>query len=334
MTDVISPEAALSWMRLQTVKYVNVASLTILAFDYLLTLDMEMSLIWPSRISLSKTLFFLARYTPFFDVPVGLCPCLEHSRARDSFSTFDSASVFSPVNLQQVCRDINTAFTVMSVFGIIVGEAILVLRTFALAERSKRVLLIFGSVYLAAALTSIVLVALFLKSMVFGPPIHPLIPGCNETDGDFLFVGISFILLLVNETALMSYTIYLGWRKYRHLQNPFIVTLYRDGITYFVFLFLGSAANFAILLGGQGELQELLSTFLRVMHSVLSTRILLHVRDVERARRWVIEERRTSGVVSGTGMIFAAPALNETELDEYGDLEQDGMSKRPRGRRI
>nr|GAT42333.1 predicted protein [Mycena chlorophos] len=300
MTDEISQSVALSWHRLQTVKYVNVASLAILVFDYTLTFDLEVSLLWPSRFSTSKALFFLARYTPFFDVPVGLYFVLGMD-----------------IPLPE-CYKLNMAATIMSVFGIAIGEAILVLRTYALSEQRRRVLLVFGTIYGAAVVASVVLISIFLTSMVYGPPLNPLIPGCNETGGDFILVGVCFILVLVNETALMIYTIHLGWRKYRYFPNPFVVTLYRDGIIYFVFLFLGSAANFAILLGGEGELQELLNTFLRVMHSVLSTRVLLNLRDVERRRRNREHDGAELSVehtVTGTRMDFANswPSTSRTQ---------------------
>ncbi|KAJ7938220.1 hypothetical protein B0H13DRAFT_1851672 [Mycena leptocephala] len=41
-------------------------------FDYLLSLELEVSLVWPSKWSLSKILFFCARYPPFIDVPLVL----------------------------------------------------------------------------------------------------------------------------------------------------------------------------------------------------------------------------------------------------------------------
>ncbi|KAJ7861904.1 hypothetical protein B0H13DRAFT_1723670 [Mycena leptocephala] len=266
MSDEISHEVVLSWSRLQTVKYVNVASMAILVFDYCLTFHVEASLIWPSRMSFSKTLFMLARYTPFFDVPVGLYYILTPNVPLDR------------------CFNLNVASTAMSVFGIAIGEAILILRTYALSGRERRVLIVFSTIYLIEALATVILISLFLRSMTFGPPILAAIPGCNETGGNFILVGICFIIVLLNETVLMGYTLWLGYKKYRHFRSPFIMTLYRDGITYFIFLFLGSAANFTILLAGEGELQELLNTFLRVMHSVLSSRVLLNVRDVERKR--------------------------------------------------
>ncbi|KAF7369355.1 hypothetical protein MVEN_00264100 [Mycena venus] len=284
MGDEISPEIVLSWRRLQIVKYVNVASLAILVYDYCLTFDLEASLIWPTRMSFSKTLFILARYTPFFDVPVGLYYLLRPNIAVDD------------------CFNINVASTSMSVFGIAIGELILIVRTYALSGRDRTVLAVLSLIYMIAALATVILIGLFLRSMTFGPPLLAAIPGCNETSGKFILVGVCFILVLVNETVLMSYTLWLGYRKYRHFHSPFIMTLYRDGITYFVFLFLGSAANFTILLAGEGELQELLNKFLRIMHSVLCSRVLLNLRDVERKR---VEESLRMQAATGTRMVFA-----------------------------
>ncbi|KAJ7726576.1 hypothetical protein DFH07DRAFT_852733 [Mycena maculata] len=285
MSDGISAAVALSWSRLQTVKYVNVASLAILVFDYCLTFDLEVSLMWKSRLTLSKILFMLARYTPFFDVPVGL------------------SYVLAPNVPLKHCFNLNVVATTMSVFGIAIGEAILVLRTYALSGRNRKVLIVFTTIYAVEVLATLIMISLFLRSMIFGPPILAAIPGCNETGGNLILVGVCFIMVLVNETVLTIYTLWLGFKRYRSARNEYILILYRDGIVYFLFLFACSAANCGILIAGAGELQELLPTFLRVMHSVLSTRILLHVRDVERRRE---EASFLDQAASGTRIDFAS----------------------------
>lgn len=35
----------------------------------------------------------------------------------------------------------------------------------------------------------------------------------------------------------MSYTLWIGVKTYRHTTSPLVTTLYRDGVTYYVFLF-------------------------------------------------------------------------------------------------
>ncbi|KAJ7159780.1 hypothetical protein C8R46DRAFT_1287448 [Mycena filopes] len=58
--------------RIQAVKYSDVASIALLAFEYFLTFNLELTLIWPSKWTVSKSLFVLSRYLPFAEVPLTL----------------------------------------------------------------------------------------------------------------------------------------------------------------------------------------------------------------------------------------------------------------------
>ncbi|KAF7367829.1 hypothetical protein MSAN_00847300 [Mycena sanguinolenta] len=292
---------ALAAMYLQTVKYFDVVAAAILIFDYCLTFSLEVSLMWPSRWSLPKVLYVLSRYSPFFDIVLVLyyaspavslahCAQLNTGTAGEFLANIISVSGFL------------TCFAVGNVFGIAVAEAIFVLRTYALSGRQPKILLIFGTIYSVnisipvrpssqdqtlivgsqtCLVATIVMIGIFLRNMIYSPP--PLgIPVCNLTGGPFILVGLSFILVLLNETALMSYTLRIMVKTYRYNHSPLVETLFRDGITYYVFLCLGSAANIVILVSAPSELRDVLNTPLRVLHSVLSTRTLLHVREAER----------------------------------------------------
>ncbi|KAJ7454727.1 hypothetical protein FB451DRAFT_1279110 [Mycena latifolia] len=252
---------------LQIVKYMDVVSITILVYDYLLSLELEISLIWCSKWTLTKIFFMLSRYSAFIDVPLVLWYGLSPIDIKDCFPVYAAASWGT-------------------FFGIAMAEAILVLRTYALMGCSARVLTVFGIQYVVILCTTIVVLSLFLKSLKFGPPPLPTVVGCQLADGSVILV-VAFILVLLNETIMMICTLWVGVKRYRHTYNPLINTLYRDGITYFVLLFLISSGNLAVLIWGPLELVDLLNTFLRVMHSVLSTRCILHVRAVHR------EEQRT-----------------------------------------
>ncbi|KAJ6505397.1 hypothetical protein C8R45DRAFT_972575 [Mycena sanguinolenta] len=271
---------ALAAMYLQTVKYFGVVAAAILIFDYCLTFSLEVSLMWPSRWSLTKVLYTVSRYSPFLDIVLVLYYA-------------------SPAVSLAHCAQLNTGIAAGNVFGIAVAEAIFVLRTYALSGRQHNVLVIFGAIYSTCLLATIVMIGIFLRNMIYSPP--PLgIPACNLTGGPFILVGLSFILVLLNETALMSYTLRIMVKTYRHNHSPLVETLFRDGITYYVFLCLGSAANVVILVSAPSELRDVLNTPLRVLHSVLSTRTLLHVRHAERrmhmSRTAVTRENRTSTV--------------------------------------
>ncbi|KAJ7301165.1 hypothetical protein DFH08DRAFT_1090329 [Mycena albidolilacea] len=248
---------------LQQVKYMHVASITILVFDYLLSLNLEVSLVWGTKWSLTKIFYVLARYPPFIDVPLILW--------------FE----LTPNIDTKICLPLYVFTSWGVVFGIATAEALLVLRTYALMGCSARALTALVTQYIAFALITIVVVSLFLKSLKFGQPPLAIVAGCHLVDGSIILV-VAFILALWNETVLMICTLWVGVKRFRHSNNPLIKTLYRDGISYFVLLFLISAGNLAVLIWGPVELVDLFSTFLRVMHSVLSTRIVLHVRATDR----------------------------------------------------
>ncbi|KAF7367471.1 hypothetical protein MSAN_00810000 [Mycena sanguinolenta] len=233
---------------------------------------MTVSLIWRSKWSLPKVLFLLSRYSSVFDVPLVLY-----------YSTTHFVSV-------ERCAQLHESVAWATVWGISVAEAILLLRTYALSGAKRSVLIIFGLFWAAGVSTTIVLVALYLKSAVYKLPPLPGIPGCvlaavNTTD-----VVFPFVVVLMYDTIILAYTLYLGVKNYRHaVKTPLIVTLYRDGILYYVCLFTISLLNVFMLvnrisLTGQAFGQSLVNLFLRVMHSVLSTRILLHLREVERKK--------------------------------------------------
>ncbi|KAJ7481745.1 hypothetical protein FB451DRAFT_1237019 [Mycena latifolia] len=284
MDPAASEKIAVLASGLQTVRYMHVVNITILLYDYSLTLNREVSLMWSSQWSLSKILFFVSRYSPAFDVPLLLY-----------YSTVSDLSF-------KHCSQLQAAASWSTVFGIAVAEAILVLRTYALSGRSRGVLIVFGALWSSAFLTSIVLLQLFLQSATYGPPPSPDIPGCFLTDGNVMFVGLSFIIVLLNDTIIMSYTLWIGLWNFSHSTNPLVLTLYRDGIMYYLFLCIISATNVATLLQAPKPLAQLFNTFLRVLHAVLSTRILLHVRDIEH-----IESERTITPGPGIMLSFADP---------------------------
>lgn len=66
---ILKSRALLSWYVVElpwTNEYFNSPKV----LDWLLTLDLEVSLMWPAKWNVTKTLYFLARYSPFIDTSV------------------------------------------------------------------------------------------------------------------------------------------------------------------------------------------------------------------------------------------------------------------------
>ncbi|KAJ7836385.1 hypothetical protein B0H14DRAFT_1124585 [Mycena olivaceomarginata] len=184
----------------QVVRYMNVSSVAILVFDYALTFSLEVSLIWKSKWSLPKVLFILSRYSTIFDVPLVLYYTI------------------TPVVSVQHCSQLHAGVSWGTVLGISVAEAILVMRTYALSGCKRSVLIIFTSIWAAGVSATIILVALFVRSAVYELP-PPGIPGCFLAAANKAEVVLPFVIVLLNDTAIVAYTLYLGIRKLPTCKN-------------------------------------------------------------------------------------------------------------------
>ncbi|KAK7040586.1 hypothetical protein R3P38DRAFT_428577 [Favolaschia claudopus] len=269
----------------------KVSSAMLWVYDYILTFDREVSLIWASQWSLTKILFLVSRYSAVVDLPMALYYSM------------------APHIAVKHCSRLHEAISWSIFVGISVAEVILVVRTYALSGCNRYVLLIFLSLWASGTCVCIVLVVLFFRSAVYEPPPFAGIPGCYLASGNKVILTMPFILVLSYDTNIMAYTLWLGINKHRHLKSPLKNILYRDGITYYIVLSAISLLNVLILespIIPQTALQGLgthvfffLLVFLSVMHSILSTRIILHIRAVD---RWTRME--STAVLSETDIVF------------------------------
>ncbi|KAF9007425.1 hypothetical protein BDQ17DRAFT_1324022 [Cyathus striatus] len=163
----------------QVFRYVNIASIALLYYDYCLTLSSEVDVIWPSKWNLIKILFVLVRYTPFFDSAV----LFYHH--------------FAPHVSPESCFKAYTANGWLFYAG---G---------ALAE-----------MWTATA----IIIAKFITSLGFAVALYPGFRGCMVLQGSSL-LSVVWILLMVFNGGRMGVT------------SDLLKIVYRDGITYYFYLF-------------------------------------------------------------------------------------------------
>ncbi|KAH7930117.1 hypothetical protein BV22DRAFT_1125268 [Leucogyrophana mollusca] len=157
---------------LQTVKYVKVAGIAILAsavqtayrtFNYTLTLDREIALVWPGRWGIAQALFGIARYLPFASVAVDLFYSL------------------SPQMNVHRCLYVYEAASWLNIFGVLAAEGLLVLRTQALWNGSKKVLVVLMITYTILCIASFVAIITGPLSYNFQPPPPQSMITCYQT---------------------------------------------------------------------------------------------------------------------------------------------------------
>ncbi|KAJ8583835.1 hypothetical protein M405DRAFT_866720 [Rhizopogon salebrosus TDB-379] len=148
---------------LQTTQYFTVGVMAVAIYDYGLTTASEVQLIWGRRWTVIRVTFTLARYVPFIGVAMTTYAAVADRSMFKSCNTYDSVS---------------NAFHMIS---IIAAEGLLIFRTYAFWQQSKKVL-IWLLILAAICIAGSVEVTKAVDNM------NPPAPGSNTT-GCVLEIG-------------------------------------------------------------------------------------------------------------------------------------------------
>ncbi|KAJ7283596.1 hypothetical protein C8J57DRAFT_1292990 [Mycena rebaudengoi] len=274
---------------------VRVVTWTILAMNSLL----QILYVWPRPWSISTILFVLNRYLPFVD-------------------TFLSLSArFTQMSPTQ-CLLLNQAVGWFSVIGIILSEVILMLRTYALWERKRAVLVSLCALAACTLVPTIPIVYLETASLEYGP-IDGV--GCRITHASTIQIY-AYLLIMVSETTIAVLTAIRAYRDLRYSRVPWIIKLYQDGILFYVYLLLVSIANLLVPMVAPRMFANWLATPQRVLHSVLCTRVLLLILR----RRWLAVRSSSSTPVGEE--IFSSVVESRTEVTVLTTFTSGASSSR------
>ncbi|KAH6899526.1 hypothetical protein BKA70DRAFT_1406347 [Coprinopsis sp. MPI-PUGE-AT-0042] len=257
----------LSILPLNPVLFLSLTALSALAVwvvEYFQTLDQEITLIWPTPWSTVKGLYILNRYL----VVIPICLCIYLCLADYGTSSTDSGGSMS---LPHSCRvpSLNPQM----------WTAMLFLRVWALAGRSKKIIIFlfaFLSVILSCSLASHIL---FFLSMEYAPsPAHSITKCVLMASRDRLLTY-AFAFIVTEQPnhrslffiVIMSICIYLGKRRHLGTQSPLIRIFFLDGGVYFVVLTLIDTPN---------GFQFVFAAHQGVFHSTLTNRMFLNLRKL------------------------------------------------------
>ncbi|KAI0045640.1 hypothetical protein FA95DRAFT_1607554 [Auriscalpium vulgare] len=232
---------------------VQVATLTILVYEWFYLFADEVDLVWRSRWTLPKVLYLLSRYTPFIDMAV------------------------------------NTVLS--TTFGMALSEIVMILRVQAMYDRSKRLLLILGTAWVILTVGALIFVHISSHATHFVPSSF-IMSGCIALPSSLAHLALlsAFACLLVMETVLVLLTLknaYTRWtsRYYFETFDLTFQTLYFDGVIFFVYLMCFSYLNMVFpLTEVNPELQAIFIMPMRAFHGIFSCRMLLNIRRVASRR--------------------------------------------------
>ncbi|TFK20549.1 hypothetical protein FA15DRAFT_123053 [Coprinopsis marcescibilis] len=247
---------------------VVVASLTLLFLEYLQTLELEVSLVWTSEWSLVKCLYLINRFLPFFVLPFALYYNLT---ARPS---------------PQVCKVVFAIPCMGIALCIFISEAILYLRVHALSGKGTWILVFILGNGISVFCGSMGLLGYYVALGSWdGSEFAPFVPGCfGKFTENGLLVMIGYLCLLYSGLVTMILCLYFGFKiHWSSRRSPILKVFYRDGTFYFVVLAVMSIANGVAAQFLPARYRFLLAAPQAVMHSTLSTRMILHLRESARA---------------------------------------------------
>ncbi|TFK63371.1 hypothetical protein BDN72DRAFT_847692 [Pluteus cervinus] len=243
-------------------QYFTLASLTWYLYDLLLTLDLEVNLLWPSKWTLMKVLYLLQRYLPFIDTVI-VVMCWEFGK------------ITNPHSCEALYKTCGWTYFV----GMTLSEIILMRRTLAVWGNGKELHIALFLFLICCIAPVYFMLEKFYEPLTYHPvPIHGLycfVTGQNHIN--FL----TWAILTVYDTGLLILIAIPAFRTYRSggHQSTLFQVVYRDGILYYLYLVALSGLNVLWILKLPGGDTTLLTSVERVAYSILTSRAVLHIRE-------------------------------------------------------
>lgn len=266
---------------MQTIVYVKVACLSLLIFDTVITEDQEYQYIWRRKWSLVKALYLFIRYGTFLDTSIAV-----YERLGRNITDCDRIMTF------------NSGFCVV---GIALSEIILILRTYAIYGSSRRILAFLLSLWLALVCINTWAVTRWTSTSddssvqdipsEFRPFTNCFFGGSSKTLG-----LVCYLTLMGGETVVVALTVGKAWSQHRLIPRflfkesvyktnslkafALLNSFYRDGILFYLCLLPLTISNVVAILYLPEGLLQVTDTPLRVFHTILVCRLVLHVRRI------------------------------------------------------
>ncbi|CAA7267799.1 unnamed protein product [Cyclocybe aegerita] len=243
-------------------KMFDLAGAVIFIYDYLLTLGMEVEYVWPGPWTTIKVVYFIQRYIPFID------------------TMWIALYINFGENLSPgLCQRLNTAGRALMCVGLTTSEIILTFRVWAVWNRPKVLTIGLPILFVGCFLPPVPILFVFLSSVKFITLPHPSV-GCVPIAGSSLII-VDWALLLLWDSFVLALMAIPAFRSFRFRSNSALYhAVYAEGVIYYFYLFIISIVN--ILLFGlpsvDGSYQFLATTLSRCLHSILTSRVLLHIR--------------------------------------------------------
>lgn len=161
-----------------------------------------------------------------------------------------------------------------------IAEVVLSIRTWAVWKRDRRIGALFVFLLLANVPVQSVLVARFTHSLAYLPPPYQGFRGCLLTHASRV-IWANYAAFTLIEAIALGFMVVSAYRSYRAgSAGELVRVIHRDGILYYIYLLIIGLANVIVTIALPVTGINLLTGLEDVLFSVLTTRIVLNIREV------------------------------------------------------
>ncbi|KAF9448153.1 hypothetical protein P691DRAFT_775626 [Macrolepiota fuliginosa MF-IS2] len=244
------------------VNYTMLSSVTIMIFDWMLTFNMETSLIWKSKWNTTKVLYLITRYLPFITLPVLL------------YHEFPGVALS-----KSACKQLHDYGAYAFVVGACFSEMLLTIRTWAIWGKGRGLTYALFGTFTLMWIAVFILMGFYIKFSKHDVSPAPQLVGCVLLSAG-LYLALCFVLLVLYDAVTLVLMMMRGMSAFRSGRNSELFrVVYRDGIIYYVYLFGLSLLNIIVIFKLPRKYVTLLVTITGIVHSVLACRVILHIRE-------------------------------------------------------
>ncbi|KAH8087208.1 hypothetical protein BXZ70DRAFT_545077 [Cristinia sonorae] len=304
---------------IQLARYSELTSSTIIIYDHLVTLDLEIQLIWRSGWSVGKCLFLLNRY-------YGL-----------GATIFNNYVLFTPTVTDEVSYHWLRWQAATGVIIFVLGELILQLRIYAMYFGNRKILTLMATTTISCIVVATTLLMISLVKLQENSHLVPGMSFCAVIKLPKNFYAF-WIPVLISETLLCGLALVQGLQTFfrlrgvYHTSRELLESLMRDSLLYFVTIFVVYVVNLTIWFSGNPATLEAAVGYAVTVTCVMGNRLCLNVRGMLQSNSELLSLSKTSPHISFVGHIsrrFNDVGQLSTHIIvlDFASLEREGLGE-------
>ncbi|EJD06542.1 uncharacterized protein FOMMEDRAFT_17066 [Fomitiporia mediterranea MF3/22] len=314
MTDAVSQETLRLLERaipvVRASQYMTLSGCSLLLYDYFLTLNQEIELIWKAPLSTITLIFLVNRYT----IPLIL-----------AVDIYDRLGLANPPSVA-VCKVWVWLEGYLTVASFMSMHALVAMRVHALFGGGKRVKMMLWAAWIVYAVLTLILLSVGLSHGQSSLTVEPYFNTCYEEISSILWtVWLPSIFL---ESLMFTMTTLKAIREARqNLYHPISSILYRDGILYFLAISVATFFSMFVWLLGSAEYEGLAKYWATAVVNVAGSRLVLslktNARALQSSRAQTAVGQSSSFVIGTMGTYFDRPLSDSCGFSDDCLIQSD-----------